>query len=278
MKLIDYLKKFYGLEIKIEEIYLCLAELEERGFQGGLDYQYYFKELIDNINKEKKLLVDLGTNYRLSDVKKMVMRNKVSSKELPISLGYLTDAYNYRILNMLEALDGDDYLDYVGVLKTDISNIILKFLEHLINNPYYEDLKADLVLFKYNLIFMNVDLENDFIMNNLGASLSLKANNYRTLDLPAYKYIDRSILVLESTDYFTRIIEENEDINKSRVLIYIINVLARLILCEEDTLALIYSDLTNILEDDEINEDIKKLFQEMSTILENIKSEIVWAR
>ena len=281
MKLKNYLQSLNMVEVNIEECYLKLSELEIRGFDNSLDYEYYLKQISDLINKEKQILVNMISEYTVNDIKKMVLKYKVSMKELPISLGYLTDAYNYRILYMLEELSGDEYLDYAGVLRTDISHIILKFLDYLINNHYYKDLRDTLILYKYNLIFMNSDLESDFLLNNLDNSLNLKADNYRTEDMPAYKYIDKSILVLDSLDYIANIIEENElgsDNSIARMIIYIINIYARLTLCEADTLTLIYDDVLSILDSEETTLEVKKLFNQMSTILDEIKNEIVWAR
>ena len=281
MKLRNYLQNLDNIEENIEENYLSLAELENRGFNNTLDYEYYFKEITDLLNKEKQILVNMISEYSIEDIKKLVLKYKISKKELPISLGYLTDAYNYRILYLLEEMSGDDYLDYVEVLRTDISHIILKFLDNLINNPYYNNLKETLILYKYNLIFMHSELESDFIMNNLPQSLNLKADNYRTENMPAYKYIDKSILVLESLDYLAEIIAENDLLSTNsiaRMIIYIINIYARLTLCEADTLSLIYDEVVSLIESEETTPEVKKIFNEMSIILENIKNEISWAR
>ncbi len=281
MKLKSYLLNLKEIEEQIEEVYLKLSELETRDLQLTNDYEYYFQELINLMGREKQILVNMGSEYSNSEIKKVVLKNKYSKKELLISLGYLTDAYNYRILHMLDDMSGDDYLDYASVLRTDISNIILKFLDYLINNPYYKDIKQSLVLYKYNLIFMNAQVEDDFIMGNLNSSLSLKTDSYRTGDLPAYSYIDKSILVLESIDDMYSITEENELGSSdavARVLIYIINIFARLTLCEVDTLSLIYDDVMSIMESDMTSIEVKKLFSDMSLVLENIKNQIAWAR
>ena len=37
--------------------------------------------------------------------------------------------------------------------------IVLKFLEQLINNPYYEEVRDDLIRYKYDIIFLDYHIE-----------------------------------------------------------------------------------------------------------------------
>ena len=178
---------------------------------------------------------------------------------------------------------GDDLINYAETLKSDINKIVFSFLSRMINNDYYSDIRKDLIFYKYNLIFLNSTNEYDFLLKNDTNSVSLETNNNRTSDLPSYKYVDKTILILESKNNFEFIIDGNENFKDnnneySLMVISVMNVLSRLMLCEEDTLSLIYDELTYLLENDNVYESTKDLVKEMLIILDSVKNNIAWAR
>ena len=280
MKISVYINILLEIEKRIEDSYLKLQYIEAHK-EVEEDYDYYFKEIKTWCEKEVAMLSTMMENFSLKEIKDALLKKKTSLKEIPISLGYLPDASIYRLLYLVEKMQGDDILDYASILKTDINRILLIFLEHLINNNYYEEIREDLILYKYSIIFMDLDLENDFLLNKLDNNIELQANNYRTFDFPGYIYVDKTILDYESEDYLSFIIN-HEDFKQysstyALVVISVINVLARFTLCEEETLNLVYDDLKCLLESD-TSRELKDLVNDMYQILKTIKSQILWTR
>lgn len=280
MKVLECL---YKVEEKIETYYIKLAELEINNQFDCEEYNYY-KQIINSLTKdEMNLLKTLDSKeiYKLLQQVKKDNFNKLNGKA--IALGFINNAYYFRLVNLLELMLGDDLISYAETLKSDINKIIFSFLSRMINNEYYSDIRKDLIFYKYNLIFLNSTNEYDFLLENATTNVSLEANNYRTSELPAYKYVDKTILVLESTDNFNFISSATERFKENNneyalMVISVMNVLSRLMLCEEDTLSLIYDDLTYLLEDDNVYESIKDLVKEMLIILDSVKNNIAWAR
>ena len=151
---------------------------------------------------------------------------------------------------------------------------MLNFLNELINNPYYASIRNELILYRYNLIYMDPYLENDFLYDMLSTNISLEADKYRTEELPSHIFVDKSILVLESLD-FIEYIRSHDDLNNSSntyalIVISVINILSRLVLCDEETLNLIYDDLVALLDAEEISIETKNLITSLQTILKNM--------
>ena len=282
MKMQIYMETLKEIEARIENSYIELQDLENRNLRDSEEYQYTLQYLIDYNNKEAKLLAKMVELFRLKDIRKEIGKLQITEREIPITLGHLPDAYVYRLLYLIDKIRGDDVLDYALTLKTDINHILLAFLNELIDNSYYEEIRSDLILYKYNLIYMDLNLEAEFMEGRIDREINLEASNYRTFDFPGYKYVDRSILALESTDYLSYITTHENFLNQeweyASMVIAVVNVLARLILCEQDTLDLVYDDLKNIIEAPEIDVEVKNLINNMYSVLDNIKSHIAWSR
>ena len=271
------------IEARVEECYIKLAELEIDGKFDSLEYNEYFG-LIDQLtNKEKEVLENLH-GKDLEDLKKFVKRkNPFKQSSTPIMLGHLSQVYYFRILHMLDSISGDDYLDYASTLYYDINQLLFAFLNVLISNDYYSSIREDFIYYKYHLIFVQTDSEADFILNRYDDTIRFKANNYRTNDMPAYPYIDKAVLAFEGVNCIERIMETPENFQfssnyYSTAVIDIINALARLTLCDSDTLPYLEQDFNGLLEEDLISLELKNLIHEMLTILEQLKSKIGWAR
>ena len=282
MNLAKYTDLLMEIENKITENYLALYSGEVIGKIGELEYEMCFQEIIRLIEKEKQILLKINENYSLSAFKAEITKYKASKKEIPLTLGHLIDAEVYRLYHIIDTLTGDDLLDYASTLKTDINRLILDFLDNLINNPYYQDIRNDLILYRYNLIYLDPYLESDFLNDMLSTDVSLEASKYRTPDLPSYIFVDKSLLVLESLDFIEYIRSHDEQKENSNtyalIVIAIINILSRLVLCDEQTLDLIYDDLAYLTEDDEISLETKNLINDMQTILKSLQNHIAWSR
>lgn len=271
------------IEARIEECYIKLAELEIDGKFDSLEYQEYFSLIVELTNKEKDILKNLH-GKDLEDLKKFVKKkNPLRKSSTPIMLGHLVQVYYFRILDMLDSISDDDYLDYASTLYYDINQLLFAFLNVLISNDYYSSIREDLIYYKYHLIFVHSDSESDFLLNRYDDTIRLKSNNFRTNEMPAYPYVDKAILVFEGADYIERIMETPENFQYhsnyySNAVIDIINILARLTLCDSDTLPYLEQDFNGLLEEDLISLELKNLIHEMLTILEQLKSKIGWAR
>ncbi len=277
------LEKGINLLLEIENLittnYLALYMGESLNKVNSLEYETCFQELIELTKKETKIISSLVNLYSVNSLKQELLNRKVSKREIPLSLGHLTDAEVFRLLHIIDNISGDELLEYASTLKTDIDNLLLAFLEELINNPYYADIRNNLILYRYNLIYMNMELENSFFNDMLSTEVSLEASKYRTAEVPSYIFVDKTILVLESLDYIDYIKshdgEENPN-SQSLIIISIINILTRLTLCEEETLSLIYDDLTDLLTSEDLTFTTKKLINDMQDILKNMHFD--WAR
>ena len=98
-----------------------------------------------------------------------------------------------------------------------------------------------------------------------------------------YIFVDKSLLVLESKNYITNIILTSDTYKESNkqeslMIMDIMNVLARLTLCNEETLNLVYDELIGILQDESLNKDLQELIKEMLQTLNTIKNTISWSR
>ena len=184
---------------------------------------------------------------------------------------------------MLDMMTGDDYIDYALTLKSDINQLLLSFLNILTESYDYISIREDLIYYKYQLLFVDILLEDNFIMDSFSSKILLKTNNYRTNDMPASYIIDLALLVLEGNNYIQKVIELPDNFQfspnlYSSAVIDIINVLARLVMCDEHTLYLLENDFNGLLEENIVLDDVKVLIQEMINILQKLNPGIDWAR
>ena len=156
-------------------------------------------------------------------------------------------------------------------------------LDNLKDNPKYESIKNDLIASEYNMYFLNIDNEYDYV-NDLEKDLVLRAGSSRTSDFLGYKYIDRGILLFEAETaltyimtYGTQDFKENSNLFTSIVLKILI-ILSNLTLCEEDNLGSIYEEIVGILEDSSSNEQLKEVLEDALNILNELHNEIRYER
>lgn len=279
----DKLDRLYHIEENIESYYINLVKLEIDGKKDSIEYDYYLKLISEETWNESDFFRSLDLDMIYAIRKRVEKDNFNKNTDKPIALGFIAKAYYFRISNMLDLLIGDSLFDYADVLRYDINQILFSFLDYIIDNDYYEEIREDLIFYKYNQIFLNNRSEYDFLLFKDSNAINLLTNNYRTEDLLSRCFVDKAILGLESLDFITFITncEENfkeEESSYSLMIISIINILARLVLCEEDMMNVVYSKLEALQRDDSISNNIKNTIGEMFDILDIIKHKIFWTR
>lgn len=277
MDLSAIIKNLIEIDKYIYNYYYIISELEINLVDDSNEYSLYFQEILNLIEEEKNYL-NLIASFDYASVNKELAKYRNCQDKVD----YVKDAPYYRLKNMIDSILGDDLMSYALILQNDINLIALKIVNNLCLDAKYFNLRKYLITYKYKMIYLNFNTENDFLTDGIEAS-KLEANNYRTCDLPSYIYVDKSILVLESKNFITDILltsdnyQEDEE-HEAYMIIDIINVLARLTLCNEETLSLVYDELMGILQDESINRDLQELIKEMLQTLNTIKSSISWAR
>lgn len=270
------------LEEQIEGAYISMANIEAgEGIQD--DYEYWMQLLYQSIMEEKSLVQSIVTSGYLENLEKIVKANTENSEEFNITLGSHSMAIYYRLKYLLEVLAGDEVLDYVCALRYDRNKIALSILDELLQNPEYNHIKANLIMFKYNTYYLNMENESNFI-NEIGLDMILSSNKYRTSANPATKYIDQGVLLYPSVEGMDYIISvsgndfKSNNLELTTVIIKLLNIIASVILCEEENVHGIYRDLMSIIECDDYNMDLRNIVIELFEILKNIQKEISWSR
>lgn len=281
MSIDEIITNLCKLEEKIETIFLRLALLEQYGEIESSEYYELLKESQSLVDKETKLLSLLKHENGLLELRKRINKFYPYKKPRRISLGHLNDAYYLRLMNKINTILGEDSLYYEQVLRHDLNSIIMEFINLMLNNPYYEDIKEDLTRWKYDLIFLNDFSEDDMFENS--STPRLDARSYHTEDFFSYIYVDKCVLGMECIDDLAFITNANGDFRSddgsyTTLIIAIVNALARLTLCDNDLLEDLNADFDNILESDTTPIEVKELIIEMLKILENIKGRISGSR
>lgn len=275
------LNKIMAIEEKIELGFIGLARLEAEDMSNSLEYKDLFKVVEDLIVEEKNLLSGLYPESILE------LRNKVlkycKGKGASLALGHLTNSSYLRLLNSLNFLSSSINYEYATYLRSDLNQIIFSFLEYLIHNEAYEEIKRDLVFYKYNLIFMNSFSDEDFFKNKDIETISIESKNYESLDEIGLEFVDKTVFILESKECIDTILEFGEDFKTNSnhyalVVISILEFLARLVLSGEDMLEFLQQDYEFLLSDESVSMDVKNLVNDMLLILEELKSHIDIAR
>lgn len=273
----EYYESLLIISKSITSYYYQLEELEHQSMQETLEYQTIFSTLYDEITKEDSILKEIANFGHLPRVKELLDKDLVNKHEPPIILrhGY---ANLFRLNSLIESMYNDEVLKYVYALKYDIGYLLLAMIEELICDEYYNDIKQDLISFKYSIIYCHVDLENDFLEHNLNTeNIKLTAYKQRPF-LPGYRYIDKAILVEETNRPFIYLENISEfsysSIKKFNVIISILKILARLILCDEFVMNELYKELINLLEDDAYPTELKEEIQNMFNLLSVIQAKL----
>lgn len=178
---------------------------------------------------------------------------------------------------------GSESFDYAAYLCYDLNQIIFSFLECLINNEAYDEIRGDLIFYKYNLIFMNYLSEDDFIKTRNISTISIESKSFKTDSNPDLIFVDKAILVLEGREHVDVIEKHGDNFRENAnsfalVLISILELIARLVLSENDILSFLQQDFNYLLESDSVSLEVKNLIGDMISLLEEIKTKIDVAR
>ena len=273
----NLLIRFLKVEEEIEKLYLFLIRMEISCQKYSDAYQYMMKRIDALTKEENKLLVEMeGTHL---DVKKELQSYSV--KEMPINLGFHTNASVLRFEKMIDSVWGDSGIEYADALYYDIHRILLKFLEYMIDNPYYENIRKDLISFKYDIIFLDYNVENDFLTEKDMSCISLDSRILQGI-LPSSKYIDQAILILEIEEAIKQIqcIGDVSEKTSSYTLVVIkmMQIFARMALCRNEELNCVMDDVQSLLEDEEIDFRVKEIMTELAEIFEQIQNSFYFSR
>lgn len=271
------LTKLQTIEDDVEKLYLYLVHLEINGQKQSADYRLVMQKIDDLTKLESSLLIDTQDNY--TDIKRKIQMD--SSENFPIHLGFSTKASTLRLQYLLDGISGDPGIEYADALNYDIHRVLLKFLECMIDNPYYEEVRRDLIYFKYDIIFLDYNLESDFLLENDLTRISLKARTLQD-NVPSHKYISQAILVWEIEEAIKQI-ECVGDISEcpsshSLVIIKMMQIFARMALCSERELNYVMDDVHYLMENTEIDSQIKEIMMEIAEIFEQIQSSFYFSR
>lgn len=282
MSVKELIKQLLLIEERISKYYIALAEIV-MGVSCNPDYEYYFKMLCDAIEEEKNILNQISMQDGLGRLNQLVSEELRGVKEFDITLGRHTKEVYFRLKYILEYISGDEVLEYVNVLRYDANKVKLMMLGYLKTNPEYESIMNELIASEYNMYFLNPDSEADFT-NCLEKDMILKADSCRTEDFPGSKYIDRGVLLYESSEALNYIISNSiEDFKDNKnlftsIVLKLLTIFANMILCEEENLGEMNEEIAGLLESSSYSPELKELIECMIEVLNELKSEIRYER
>lgn len=267
-----------NVEERIEGYYLRLVKLEKQGLDG-LEYENILRLLFGTVLEEKRLADVLN-----SEEIKELYGEVVGSQDIlqPFALGHFANAIDSRIYYLSSVLIGDELCDYACYLRYDLNQIILALLNSLIKNDYYAEIRDDLIDYKYNLLFLNIKNESDFLNGNSG-TIAFESQHYDPRNYPSVRYVNQAMLVLEGREYLDRLlsIQEGSFDDKSKyalAVISLLEVLSRLVLCDKKMLLHLKEHFDLLCYDEAVPIELKSLIQELYVILDSLKDSIINAR
>lgn len=274
---LDILTKLLILEQNLEKLYIALAYLEISGEINSDVYKLNMQKINELTKQEGVLLASLNDSYNNAKMNVEALLKKM----FDINLGYNDEAYLIRVNKLLESICGDSGIEYADALYYDIHKIILTFLDYMIDKPYYEDIRQDLIFYKYDIIFLDYNIESDFLIQLEENKVSLNSKRLRN-SLPCSKYIEKAILVTDILEYLKQIelaFDLNEK-NSSYVLVVmrILQIFARISLCDEELLKYVMDDINNLLENDDVNETVKEIIIQVLEMFRQIKDNFYFTR
>lgn len=273
-------EKLWELEAKIEFCYCKLIELEIKEQETTQDYHDYCTLLKELIKEETHVLTTLTIEQMRNFQKELKQKQEKLS---PFAIGSTKKIYPSRILNLLNTILGEDIGIYIEDLRYDINQIIFSFLDILIKDLNYQNIKKELIIYKYELIFMNASSEHSFLLGFENEPMHFITKGYDRENNISYKYIDRSILVLESLEDIKNILSVSDYFQENSgeyayLIINIIEILSRLSLCKDEELSFVYTDFLELKEMVSLSYQIKEEIENMIQILDILKNKIIKGR
>ncbi len=271
---------FQDLIYIAEEIIGYYNMLMQYEFNEGIEssnYKSSLAMLCDALSRENSIYLEAQSLGLIDEIRHIVRKETKALYNQDISFlnGF---SHLHRLNCLIESLVKSDTLDYVYALKYDINRILLSFIEMMITNPYYENVRADLIQYKYSLVAFNIHCENDLINGDDISSLNvLSAPNYRE-KCYSYQYVDKALIelpYLKAMEYLSELSsEDNLEVKRATIIIKIINILARLTLGDEGLVSKYYEDSMTLLDSEMYPEEIVKIAEEMFQIFSKIQSKI----
>jgi len=271
---------FQDLIYIAEEIIGYYNMLMQYEFNEGIEssnYKSSLAMLCDALSRENSIYLEAQSLGLIDEIRNIVRKETKALYNQDISFlnGF---SHLHRLNCLIESLVKSDTLDYVYALKYDINRILLSFIEMMITNPYYENVRADLIQYKYSLVAFNIHCENDLINGDDISSLNvLSAPNYRE-KCYSYQYVDKALIelpYLKAMEYLSELSsEDNLEVKRATIIIKIINILARLTLSDEGLVSKYYEDSMTLLDSEMYPEEIVKIAEEMFQIFSKIQSKI----
>ncbi len=253
----NLLQELIFIEEKLKYYYHYLAKLEVNNALTTFNYATVKQIICELSKKETQLLNHSTISYQ--ELKKQLEKSN----------------FHYRLIYIIDSIYGDEGIEYANALNYDIHKIMIKFIQYMINNPYYNEIKEDLIYFKYDIIYFDYQIEQDFILETYHDKICLDSKNYK---IPSSIYIDRAILIGETKDMINILWQFNEqnNIDESLVFVLAIHILARMSLCSASLIPFIINDFNQLLE--EANTKIKELLLEAIEILKQIEASFYFSR
>ena len=296
---IDELKKMENL-IKVTEsinsLYQKMINLELKGQRDTKEYQTLLDYLTIALDTENRLynelLIDYDKVFLLVDyldsedevinidsiiegysnskvpsrIMKSLLKEVVASEKFANSL--IPNKYKQliRLLNLNEAEELITKkilatIDLDMAFTRDISVVYLAMLEEFINNSDYEDYLDNLIKTKYDIIFINRDIEKEFIANGFRASKTPDLSselcaNISDIDYEVYDYLKNQIfsdIAIEQIEYLFSINDndyKNENICEKALLRQCL-LRAIFLILDDEIIDAINENVHNIIESDD---------------------------
>lgn len=257
------------LEKQILDYYMKLALIHQNGKKESLEYQNIFDLLLCAIDKENDF-------YSTLSIEDMLFLSYFIKGKRKFN-GESSDWCYQRIFAKINHMLNNESYVYESFLRYDIHQIVFAFIEKLTKNPTYSDISPNLIQYQYQLIFINLFSEEDFIQKK--EEMSFKSKSYVDTHFFASEFVDKTVLVLESTNFITILLSLTEDFRSYPVsiingVVSLMEVLARLVIADDNILPLIEDNLMDILKDDKAAGSVKELIQEMLNLLMEFQEDI----
>mgnify|MGYP001133480858 CR=1 FL=1 len=263
------------VEEEIEQYFLSLANLEL--IHDSFNYNCTLEALNSAFIKENSLLSEIVSLGYLDTLMTELKEKIKDSSYIRIMLKHKFSLY-YRLKERLELFIGGEVFELIYALKANYSRMALGLIANLIDKVD-ENTKEYLLFYKYSLIYLNLDCENDLINGE---------NNYNQVKLIGFSakndfadYLDEGVLLSPSKDNIlyleSLVVFADDEINTGDALVAIIWVLAALSVSSKDDFRL-FNRFQELLDPNSNSEKIIELINLSLIALEQLKNNTTISR
>lgn len=259
------------VEEEIEQLFLAIANSDLSCDIIG--YRNNLNSLNSSFIKENSLMAEIVSRGFLPTLMTEINTKIKDTSPIRIMLKHKYSIY-YRLKERLELFIGGDVFDYIYALKADYSRLALGLIIKIL--PQVDaNLKSYLLFFKYSLIYINLDCENDLINGE---------NTYQKIELLSIAnkknllytdYLDEGILLSPSKDNLLYLeslsFEDLTSLSEGNALIAIISILASLGVCGKDDIR-IFNRFQELLNSEETPKSLIELINLCIKSLEELKN------